>query len=100
MTMAVDFNLQQVLVDMEGRIRDDLRCIDARLTTEIEQRRHEASMAQETADQCVIARTALDGRLRNVEEKISWLIAACGAGITALIGLLWWLLTGRTLLPR
>jgi hypothetical protein len=74
-----EWNLQQHLVDMEKRIREDFRIV--------------ARTAEDASDKTI----ALDGRLKNLEEKAGWIGAGFGGMIVALVGIVWRLVTAGRL---
>ena len=93
--MPENFDVQNALIAMEKRIREDMDCIrediiqiGIRITTD-------AARAQSSADSCTLARTVLEGRVMGLEEKARWIAAAFGAGIVAMVGLIWRILAWK-----
>jgi hypothetical protein len=80
--MNADFNLQRHLEGMESRIREDLRSV--------------ISTAEKASDDTI----ALDGRVRNLEEKAGWIGAGFGGVIVAVLGFVWHIVSeGRGIRP-
>jgi hypothetical protein len=74
-----EWNLQQHLVDMERRIREDFKTV--------------SQVAEQASDKAI----ALDGRVRNLEEKAGWIGAGFGGMVVALVGIVWRLVTSGRL---
>lgn len=72
-----EWNLQQHLVDMEKRIRDDIKTVT------------------ETAEQASDDAIALDGRVRNLEEKAGWIGAGFGGLVVSACGFMWHIVSYR-----
>jgi hypothetical protein len=72
-----EWNLQQHLVDMEKRLMASMSTISI--------------TAEEAADKAI----ALDGRVRNLEEKAGWIGAGFGGLVVSAVGFIWHVVSSR-----
>jgi len=76
--MNTEWNLQEHLVDMESRIRADIKSVAAI-----------AASAQLDADEIRVESALLTGRIKALEEKAGWIGAGIGASLMGLVGFVW-----------
>lgn len=78
-----DINLQQLLSDMEDRIREDFASTRA-----------DMSKVDEKANATNILVEGIDTRVEGLEQKMNWLFGGLGTGLLSLVGFVWHSLTG------
>lgn len=81
--MAADFNLQTHLIQMESRIREDIREV-GRL----------AKDAQEAADALTVNVAALKERVDSLDTTVKWAQRGAYGAVVALVGYVWQRVTG------
>lgn len=81
--MAADFNLQTHLIQMESRIREDIRAVGKM-----------AKEAQDAADVLSADVAALKQRIETLDSSVKWVHRGIYGAAVALVGYVWQRVTG------
>lgn len=91
----MEFDIQEHLVEMEGRIRADITAVGAQARLDSFDARTAAVAARAIADAATITNTELKGRVNSLEEKASWLGIGVGTLFLTALGFIWRVVTGK-----